>query len=99
MAVKTKDDIMAALSAKFGDDSSDDVIAIMEDVADTFSDYENRYGGEDWKKKYEDNDAEWRKRYKERFLSAEDVKEAQEEQVQEDTEKRSFDELFEDREG
>ena len=37
---------------------------------------------EDWKMKYEQNDAEWRKRYKERFFSSEKPDEQEQEQDQ-----------------
>ena len=69
MAIKTREEIMAILNAKFSDDSSDETIALLEDVSDTITDLSNKANGDgvDWKKKYEENDADWRSKYKARF--------------------------------
>ena len=64
MAVSTKEDLVARISASFGENLSDDNISLLEDVADTIDSFSD---AEDWKTKYEENDASWRKRYKERF--------------------------------
>lgn len=71
MAVRTRDEIMNLLNERLGDDSSDETIAFIEDMTDTLDDLQNKSnsGGEDWKTKYEENDKEWRKRYRERFFS------------------------------
>lgn len=66
MSVKTSEELLSLLNEKFKDDTSDDVLNLLEDVADTFADLKKN-NNEDWKKKYEDNDREWRQRYKERF--------------------------------
>ena len=105
MAVKTLDEILAAIRTRLGEDTSDDALAIIEDVADTFKDYETRTS-EDWKSKYEDLDAEWRKRYRDRFFQKPDDKEIppddvvndNEEDLKEESETKSFDELFEEKE-
>lgn len=64
MAVLSKEDLIAKLNASFGENLSDDNISLLEDVADTIDSFSD---AEDWKTKYEENDASWRKRYKERF--------------------------------
>lgn len=70
MAVKSKDDLLNLIKERVGEDSSDEAISFIEDVSDTLNDYEDRISGqEDYKKKYEENDAEWRAKYKERFFS------------------------------
>lgn len=66
--VLTKDDLMKKLSAIIGDRNDDEAITFIEDVSDTFDNREET-AGEDWKKKYDELDAEWRTRYKERFFS------------------------------
>ena len=66
MAIKSIDEIMGAIRARVGDDTSDEAIALVEDVSDTLNSLST---GEDWKKKYEDNDAEWRKKYRDRFFN------------------------------
>lgn len=71
MAVLSKEEFMARVSARIGDDTSDDAIAFAEDMSDTFADLETKANGDgtDWKAKYEQNDKEWREKYKERFFS------------------------------
>ena len=71
MAVRTRDELLNSIRARIGDDTSDDAIALIEDIQDTMTDFENRANGDgtDWKKKYEDNDKEWRTKYRDRFFS------------------------------
>lgn len=105
MAVRTRDEILAAIRTRLGDDTSDDVLTIIEDIDDTFTDYETR-AGEDWKTKYEKLDAQWRKRYRDRFFqkadngetTPEDVKNDNEEDLKEESEVKDFDELFTEKE-
>lgn len=72
MAVKTREEIIAELKVRVGEQTDDETIAFLEDVTDTISDLETKAKGDgtDWKTKYEENDAEWRKRYTERFYSS-----------------------------
>ena len=70
MAIKTREEILASVRARIGDDTSDEAIAFVEDIEDTLNNYENNPNndGTDWKKKYEDNDREWRTKYRDRFF-------------------------------
>jgi len=105
MAVRSRDEILAAIRARLGDDTSDDALAIIEDVDDTFKDYETRTS-EDWKRKYDELDADWRKRYRDRFFqkpddkktTPDDVVKDNEEDLKDESEVKSFDELFEEKE-
>lgn len=102
MAVKTRDEIMEAIRKRIGEDTSDEAISLLEDVTDTFADYETKVADKtDWKAKYDEMDANWRKKYMDRFSgkTGEEVKEEQEEQIKDDSEPRTFDELFTEREG
>lgn len=102
MAVKTRDEIMEAIRKRIGEDTSDEAISLLEDVTDTFADYETKVADKtDWKTKYDEMDASWRKKYMDRFSgkTGEEVKEEQEEQIKDDSEPRTFDELFTEREG
>lgn len=102
MAVKTRDEIVEAVRKRIGEDTSDEAISLLEDVTDTFADYETKVADKtDWKTKYDEMDASWRKKYMDRFSgkTGEEVKEEQEEQIKEDSEPRTFDELFTEREG
>lgn len=72
MAVKSRDDLLKAVADRFGDDTSDETIAMIEDITDTINDYEEKTkDSTDWKKKYEENDEAWRKKYKDRFFQGE----------------------------
>ena len=102
MAVKTRDEIMEAIKKRIGEDTSDEAISLLEDVSDTFADYETKVADKtDWKAKYDEMDANWRKKYMDRFSgkTGEEVKDEQEEQIKDDSEPRTFDELFTEREG
>lgn len=65
--VKTKDELMASIKSKFGDDTSDETIALLEDISDTL---DTTKDGSDWKKKFEDNDKMWREKYTSRFFDS-----------------------------
>ena len=102
MAVKDRDSILSAVKQMIGDNTSDEAIALMEDITDTITDYEIKVADKtDWKAKYDEMDASWRRTYIERFSgkTGEEIKDEQEEQIKDDGEIRSFDELFTEREG
>lgn len=69
MAIKTMEELMESVRTRLGDDQSDEALALLEDISDTYGDMQSRTtDGEDWKKKYETNDAEWRQKYRDRFF-------------------------------
>lgn len=70
MAVRTRDEILSAIRDRLGDDMSDEAIALVEDVTDTIADMENRANadGVNWRELYEQNDREWRAKYRDRFF-------------------------------
>lgn len=70
MAVRTREELLTRISDYIGEDTSDAAIELLEDVTDTYDDIS---GGEDWKARYEELDADWRKRYRERFESGSDT--------------------------
>ena len=66
--VRTKDELINNIKNILGDNDSDDALAILEDVSDTFADFDSKVKDTtDWKSKYEENDKAWRTKYKERF--------------------------------
>lgn len=91
MAVRTRDELITSVNAIIGETPDDNGLSLLEDISDTFASYDDT---EDWKTKYEENDAEWRKRYKERF----EGKKVVVEEIEDDTpkEKTKFEELFEE---
>lgn len=77
MAVRKREEIMESLRARIGDATDDETLAFLEDMTDTFNDYEERVKGDgvDWKGKYEENDRTWREKYRERFFGGTGEKE------------------------
>ena len=96
MAVKSTEEIMTLIKDRFGDDTSDETLAFLEDISDTFNDLETKASGdgEDWKAKYEQNDKEWREKYKERFFSKEPDPNPDPDPDPEDNSPKTFDDLF-----
>lgn len=71
MAIKTKEELIQSLTAVLGDNSSDEALALMEDVSDTLDDKAAK-GDVDWEQKYRENDAAWRTKYRDRFMNKAD---------------------------
>ena len=68
--IRTKDEILASIKTRIGDDTSDEAIALVEDINDSFDDLSTRVAeAGDWKAKYEENDKAWREKYTERFFT------------------------------
>lgn len=69
MAIKSKEELIQIVSDRIGEDSSDEALALIEDVTDTLNDLETRAQGDgtDWKAEYNKLDNEWREKYKARF--------------------------------
>lgn len=97
MAVKTREEILESFKTRLGENPDDDSISFLEDFTDTLDDFEKRAKGDgtDWKSKYEENDANWRKKYTERFFSVEPEPEPKPEPKPEpDDTPRTFSDLF-----
>ncbi len=96
MSVLSKEKFFELIKSRIGEDTSDESIRFLEDVTDTYNDLETR-SGEDWKRKYMDNDTMWRKKYTERFYSPEpDTSDVDVDKVTTDTSKpETFEDLFE----
>ncbi len=96
--VRTLEELIESVKGRIGEDISDESISLIEDISDTYNDVVTRYSeSEDWKKKYEDNDAEWRRRYIERFSGK--VEESEDEKgIFEPEEKKTnrYEDLFEE---
>lgn len=106
MAVLSHDDFMNAVKGLAGDNADDSTLAMIENFTDTINDLESRASDTtDWKTKYEQNDNEWREKYKARFFEGEagtspaDAIRDQKEDITDDGKDISFDDLFKEREG
>lgn len=71
MAILNRDDFFNRVNAMIGTDTSDDSMAFIEDMTDTYNDMESRANGDgiDWKARYDELDKSWRDKYKRRFFS------------------------------
>lgn len=68
--VKGKDELLNQIKEIVGDNTDDSTLNFLTDITDTIDDYETRVNDQtDWKSKYEQNDAEWRQKYKDRFFN------------------------------
>lgn len=96
MAVKTREEILESVRARVGEQTDDESIAFIEDISDTLTNLETKAKGDgtDWKAKYEENDAEWRKKYTERFYSSEPNNEPELPKPNDTTKPKTFAELF-----
>lgn len=93
--IKSKDEIINMISARIGEDNSDEAIGLLEDITDTLNDYETRTADStNWKEKYETNDKEWRDKYKERFMSGDSSKDDEIIDEEEKPKRYSFEDLF-----
>ena len=70
MAIRTKEEILESIKNIVGDSTDDNTLQVLEDVTDTFTDFENKTANQtDWEAKYKENDEVWRKKYAERFYT------------------------------
>lgn len=68
MAVKTREEIMEAVRARIGDDISDEALALIEDISDTYDDLTTKAASyEELQSQYNELDKSWREKYKARF--------------------------------
>jgi hypothetical protein len=81
----TKEQYLEQLQKLVGDSTDEQTLITIENFTDTYnglasngSDGSN--GGEDWKKKYEENDKAWSKKYRDRFFSPSDDNDPPEDQ-------------------
>ena len=73
MAIKSKEELINSLVGYIGEDTSESAIELLDNISDTIDDLTLRASDNtDWKEKYETNDAEWRKRYIDRFSGKDD---------------------------
>lgn len=96
MSVVSKEDLIKRFAEKFTGDTSDEVIQLTEDLTDTLEDFIARVEDkEDWKAKFEENDANWRKKYKDRFLEPSVIEGEIHEQDEGENTNVTFNDLFE----
>ena len=97
MAVVSKESLLERIRDMTGVENaeSDESISLLEDLSDTFEDLSSQVlQAGDYKRKYEENDAEWRKKYHDRFFSVVEETKIKEDEKDDDVEKKTFDSLF-----
>lgn len=100
MAVKTKAEIIKALTDFIGENNSDEAIGLLDDVSDTIpEDSENlRQQIEDLRREKDENDKQWRQKYIERFNNNDNNKDNKNDYVNDDDDDDSkpltFENLF-----
>lgn len=97
MSILSREQVLERLKAKIGDSTNDEDISLLEDFTETFDDLEKRTkDSTDWKAKYEENDAKWRQKYRDRFFSSEEPPKPDEPPKPEDkTEPLKYEDLYE----
>lgn len=93
MSVKTKEEILASVRAIVGEDTSDATLALFDDISDTIDNYSNTENI-NYKEKYEQNDREWRQKYRDRFMNGKPEDEDAEEAEENSGKKYTYENLF-----
>lgn len=99
--IKSKEELIEEIRAVVGDDTSDNVIALIENVSDTITELETS-DGEEWKQKFEENDKMWREKYISRFTegkaepTAEPTEPTTEPTADDEEKEKTFEDLFEE---
>lgn len=89
MSVRTKDELMNSLKDFLGDNTSDEAIALVQDISDTLGD-SNAQTVADLRQQLVDQDNTWRKKYRDAFFSGTPDKDEEEQPKR----PRTFEELF-----
>lgn len=94
--VLSKDDFMNQLKQTFGADENPESLTMLENLTDTYNDLEQQINTSaiDWKQKYEENDKEWSKKYRDRFFSGETTSPKDDNEQPDNNEPKSFNDLF-----
>lgn len=95
MAVIESSELIRRITERIGDDVSDEALSLLEDVTDTVNDFSRRIEESgDWERRYNENDAAWRTRYRERFSGAVDPEQETPVPEEEEVKHNTFEELF-----
>lgn len=89
MPIKPLDELKATLSELLKNDDSDTALHFIEDFVDTFED-----SNIDWKSKYQENDKNWRDKYRTRFFEGGMPKKEEENEEDEKPTILKYEDLF-----
>ena len=102
--VKTKDELLSSFKSLIGERDDDDTIQFLEDFSDTVDSFSK---ADEWRRRYEENDKEWRERYRARFFDGGavepaptpgEVVERHDEDTEDESREYTYEELFEKKE-
>lgn len=93
MSVKSKEEILASVRAIVGEDTSDATLELFDDISDTLDNYSNSENI-NYKEKYEQNDREWRQKYRDRFMNGKPEDDDDEEAEENSGKKYTYENLF-----
>ena len=90
MAIKTREEIISSLTTILGDNTTDEALELLTDVRDTLGQESDAQRIVELENQLQEQDATWRKKYRDAFLSGAD------ESFNEEDERKpkSFDDLF-----
>lgn len=93
-----KEEFFERITSFIGDNTSDDAIKLLEDLGDTYTALEAEINsdGVDWKTKFEENDAAWRKKYFNRFMGGNSGEVDFSDSVQVEPKRVDFDDIFDE---
>lgn len=96
MAIRTREEILNSVRGVIGESADDQTLELLADITDTMTDLENRANndGENWEQRYRENDAEWRKKYRDRFFSDKSNEVIEDEPEHEPRKNYTFENLF-----
>lgn len=93
MAIRTKDEIMSQLKTIIGDDdTSDETLTFIQDVSDTLGNDNSAQRITELETQLEEQDKEWRKKYRDAFFTGK-PDDSFDEESEKETPKR-FEDLF-----
>ena len=93
MAIRTRDEIMSQLQSLIGEDTSDETLAFVQDVSDTLGNDNSATRITELETKLEEQDKEWRKKYRDAFFTGKPDDNFKDEDEEEKIPKR-FEDLF-----
>lgn len=72
MAKLTVEEFLNRIKDRTKDKTDDETLQFIEDATDTLNSLTENKDETDWKAKFEENDKQWRQKYKDRFFSTGD---------------------------
>lgn len=72
MAIKTSEEIITSLNTILGDNNSDEALELLTDIRDTIGSQTDAQRVTELEQQLKDQDATWRKKYREAFLNGAD---------------------------